>query len=209
MRPLEPIGPPDASKPAGSGMGFASRMVDAASGRILWKINREDDPRWTHGHVGWAADIWRGSPGIECFTNRDGHAAKDTLLLSAAGRILMEPFPNMMPIEWDGDDVRELMSRDGKSVGKFDGKQIVMLPGAAPNEAGKGSVVMVADLAGDFRDEVTVAGPNGEGNFTVSIYSPTTPIRSRKVTRTSRHDYLMWMAHNLTGGYSSYFEPAP
>jgi formylglycine-generating enzyme required for sulfatase activity len=184
-------------------------MVDASSGRILWKINREDDPRWTHAHIGWAADIWNGSPGLECFTNRDGHAAKDTLLLSAAGKILIEPFPNLMPVEWDGDEVRELMPRDGKSIGKFDGRQVVPMPGAAPNEAGRGSVVMVADLAGDFRDEVVIAGPNGDGNFTVSIYSPTVPIRSRKVTRTSKHDYVMWMAHNLTGGYGSYFEPAP
>jgi len=184
-------------------------MVDASSGKILWKINREDDPRWTHAHLGWAADVWKASPGLECFTNRDGHAGKETVLLSASGKILAEPFPNFMPIEWDGDDVRELMARDGRSIGKFDGRQVAPIPGMSPNESAKGSVAMVGDLAGDFRDEIVVAGPNSEGNFTVSIYSPTTLIRSRKVTRTSQHDYLMWMAHNLTGGYGSYFEPTP
>jgi hypothetical protein len=67
---------------------------------------------------------------------------------------------------------------------------------------------MVADIVGDFRDEVVVVGPNGDGHLTVSIYSATSPIRRRAVTRTARHDYRMWLAHNLTGGYGSYFESA-
>jgi len=182
-------------------------LVDANNGKIIWKINREDDPRWTHAHIGWAADIWKGSPGPECLTNRDGHTAKDTVLISAAGKILLEPFPTpFTPVEWDGDDVRELISRDGKTVAKFDGKQLVPLTGVSPNEAGRGNVVMVADLAGDYRHEIVVSGANADGNFTVWIYSPTALIRERKVTRTARHDYRMWLARNLTGGYGSYFE---
>jgi len=183
-------------------------MVDASTGKILWKINREDDPRWTHAHVGWAADISKQSPGIECFTNRDGHTAQDTVLLSAAGKILAEPFSNdYVPLEWDGDDVRELITRDGRKVGKFDGKEVVPLPGPAPNEAGAGRIVMAADLIGDFRDEIVVIGPNAEGHLTFFIYTPTGAVSARKVTRTASHSYRMWMAHNLTGGYGSYFEP--
>ena len=30
-------------------------LVDAATGEIIWKLNREDDPRWRHAHTGWAA----------------------------------------------------------------------------------------------------------------------------------------------------------
>ncbi len=112
-----------------------------------------------------------------------------------------------MPVEWDGDDVRELMTRDGTSIGKFDGKAVVPLPMPPPNEAAKGSVVMVADLISDFRDEVIVVGPSAEGGLTVSVYSPTTPIDRRKVTRTAGRAYRIWLAHNLTGGYGSYFEP--
>jgi hypothetical protein len=65
---------------------------------------------------------------------------------------------------------------------------------------------MVADIAGDFRDEIVVVGSDAEGNFMVSIYSPTALIQRREVARTARHDYRMWLAHNLTGGYGSYFE---
>jgi rhamnogalacturonan endolyase len=184
-------------------------MVDARSGKVIWKANREDDPRWTHGHIGWAADIFAGSPGPECYANRDGHPGKETVLFAADGRILREALPNnWTPVEWDGDEGRELLGRNGLAVGRFDGNSVVPIEDAVPNESGKGSVVMVADLVGDFRDEVVVVGPNTEGNLTVSIYSPTTPIRKRAVTRTARHDYRMWLAHNLTGGYGSYFESA-
>jgi hypothetical protein len=56
-------------------------------------VNRENDPRWTHGHIGWAADIFTARR-PECFANRDGHAAKETVLFSAAGRVSTESLPN-------------------------------------------------------------------------------------------------------------------
>ena len=183
-------------------------LADAATGKLLWAINREIDPRWTHGHVGWAADIWSGSPGAEFYANREGHTAKDTLLISTLGKILLEPFPSgLLPLEWDGDPVRELIPRDGKSIGKFDGRQVVPLAGLAPNASGRGSIVMVADLVGDFRDEIVVAGTDAIGTFSISIYSATALIRERKPAPATRHDYQMWLAHNLIGGYGSYFEP--
>ena len=61
-------------------------MVDANSGEVIWKKNREDDPRWTHGHSGWTADIWDGSEGIECVSDRAGHVADNLVLYSADGK---------------------------------------------------------------------------------------------------------------------------
>jgi len=184
-------------------------LVDADRGKILWKINREDDPRWVHGHVGWAADIFDGSPGIECFANREGHEGKDTVLLSAEGRILREPFANLYtPVEWDGDATRELLSRDGSQVGNFDGQTVVPIPAAVPGEGLAARVIMVADLCGDFRDEIVMAGRNAEGNFTITIHTPTAVIHRRRVTPTADHGYRLWLAHNLTGGYGSYYESA-
>ena len=55
-------------------------LVDAATGKMIWKVNREDDPRWTHAHIGWAADISAAHPGMEMLTNRDGHLAKETVM---------------------------------------------------------------------------------------------------------------------------------
>ena len=179
-------------------------MVDARTGTIIWKINREDDPRWTHAHVGWTADIFAGSPGPEAFTNRDGHLAKDTVLLSASGKLLLEPFPpGQMPIEWDGDATRELIAQNASSIGEFDGKAIVLLSGSI---TARGRVVMVADLVGDFRDEVVLVGPDEQGNLAVQVITATTPVASRAITRTADRHYRLWLARNLTGGYGAYFE---
>jgi len=124
-------------------------VVDARTGRIIWKLNREDDPRWVHAHTGWAADIWDGSPGLELLTNRDGHDVKDLVLFSADGKILLNPFPpGWRPVTWEGNATRELMSSDGQRLGRFNGREVVPIAGPGPN-AGKGACVMVADLLGD------------------------------------------------------------
>lgn len=181
-------------------------VVDADTGKVIWKVNREDDPRWTHAHTGWVADVWADSPGLEAYTNRDGHFVKDTVLLSASGKVLLEPFPReLLPVEWDGDGVRELITGAGK-IGKFDGRGVVPLAGGGPAGMDR-RVVMVADLWGDFRDEIVTSGRDAEGNFGVSVFTATTPISSRAVTRTARRGYRTWMAHNLVGGYGQYYEP--
>jgi rhamnogalacturonan endolyase len=191
-----------------SNMHAGAYLVEADTGKIIWKVNREEDPRWTHAHTGWAADIWDGSPGLELFTNRDGHLIKDTVLLSTRGKILLEPFPpEFRPVEWDGDATRELISNDGRTLAEFDGKAVVKR-GATPSEVEGGRCVTVADIAGDFRDEVIVVGPTDEGGRGVFVYTSTAPIQSRQLTRTADRSYRLWMAHNLTGGYWSYFEPA-
>ena len=104
-------------------------MVDANSGEMIWKVNREDDPRWTPRAYGWTADIWDGSPGIECVSNRAGHDDRNVLLFSADGRVLLEPFPyGYTPLEWDGDRTRELLSAGGSRISNFDGRQAVEVP---------------------------------------------------------------------------------
>jgi rhamnogalacturonan endolyase len=182
-------------------------VVDAKTGKIHWKVNREDDPRWQHAHIGWAADIYADSPGMEMLTNRDGHAAKDTVLFSATGKILANPFPGgYKPVNWTGGEVRELMSPDGRRIGRFNGNGIDMLEGVSPNGSGGGNCSMVGDLAGDYRDEVVCTGKTAEGNPAVFVYTNIDPIRRREVTRTASREYRLWIARNMTGGYPSYFE---
>ncbi len=183
-----------------SGVHAGAYVVDAKTGKIHWKLNREDDPRWAHAHVGWASDVWAGSPGMELLTNRDGHTGKDTVLFAADGRILVNPFPQgWRPVNWTGGAVRELMSTNGKHLGRFDGSGITPA-GAGPNE-GAGSCSMVADLAGDYRDEVVCATPAG-----VFVYTNIEPNARREVTHTASREYRLWIARNMGGGYASYFE---
>ena len=182
-------------------------LLDAKTGKIIWKLNREDDPRWVHAHIGWASDIWDGSPGMEMLTNRDGHDAKDTVLFSADGKIIANPFPQgWRPVNWEGNNTRELMSNDGRRLGKFNGKEVVPIAGLSPND-GKGSCNMVADLVGDYRDEVVCMGPAPDGGTAIFVYTNAAPLDRRAVTRTADREYRLWLARNMGGGYASYFEP--
>ena len=181
-------------------------VVDAKTGKVIWKVNREDDPKWQHAHTGWAADIWEGSPGMEMLTNRDGHTGKDTVLFAADGKILMNPFPagGWRPVNWTGGAVRELMGGGGTQIGRFTGTAVEVLPGVKPNAAGKGSCNMVADIAGDYRDEL-ICAVDGK----VMVFSNIEPLEKRDVTRTGNREYRLWMARNIGGGYPSYFEWQP
>ena len=183
-------------------------VVDADTGKIIWKSNREDDPRWSHAHTGWAADILASSPGMEMFTNRDGHLVKDTVLFSADGKVITEEFPSgYKPVNWTGGAVRELISSDGRKLARFNGKEVEALPGA-PNEGG-GSCPMSADLVGDYRDELVCIGKTPEGAQAVFIYTNTEPLNQRDVTRLADREYRVWVARNIGGGYPSYFEWQP
>jgi hypothetical protein len=184
-------------------------VVDAKTGRVIWKVNREDDPRWSHAHIGWAADIREDSPGIEMLTNRDGHEAKDVVLFSAVGKILMNPFPGgWRPVNWTGGPVRELMSGNGRQLARFTGKSVTPI-GPGPNELERGNCGMVADLAGDYRDEVVCMGATKEGNPAVFVFTNSQLHDKREVTRTASREYRLWIARNWGGGYPSYFEWEP
>jgi len=185
-------------------------VVDANTGKILWRVNREDDPRWEHAHTGWVADIWEDSPGMEMLTNRDGHTNRDTVLYSAAGTLLMNPFPlGWRPVNWLGGAWRELLSGDGRRLGRFNGKGVEPISAMAPNELESGGCSLAADLAGDFRDEVVCTGPGRSGGRAVYVYTNTEPLRKREITRTADREYRLWLARNISAGYASYFEWQP
>ncbi len=178
-------------------------VVDAKTGKLHWKLNREDDSHWTHAHIGWAADIWEGSPGYELLTNADGHDAKDTYLFSSAGKVLMHPLPgSWRPVNWLGRNVRELLSTDGKQLMKFNGQGLEPADPPAPQGC---RVLMAADLLGDYRDEV-VCETRSEGRTTVLVLANTSAAPDRAVTRTGSREYRLWLSRNMGAGYASYFE---
>ncbi|MGB9606188.1 MAG: hypothetical protein ACPL88_09980, partial [Bryobacteraceae bacterium] len=145
----------------------------------------------------------------ELLANRDGHTAKDLVLFSAEGKVLMEGFPSgWRPVNWTGRKVRDLMRASGRELALFDGKNVVPLAMPGPNP-GEGSCPMVADLAGDFRDEVVCFGKTAEGAAAVLVYTNVRPIQKREITRTASREYRLWMGRNMGGGYGSYFEWEP
>jgi len=180
-------------------------MVDANSGQIIWKVNREDDPRWTHGHTGWTADIWDGSPGMECVSNRAGHNDRNLVLFAADGKILLEPFPSgFTPLEWDGDSTRELLgANDG--IGDFDGKKVVFAAENQPALPRGSQVLMTADLYGDFRDEL-VLSVTDDGQKYIAVAAATHQTDQRYMTARESLDYRLWLARNMGGGYKSVYD---
>ena len=43
----------------------------------------------------------------------------------------------------------------------------------------------------------------------VYVYTNTAPLEKREVTRLADREYRLWLAHNLSAGYASYFEWQP
>jgi rhamnogalacturonan endolyase len=185
-------------------------LVDALTGETLWKQNRDDDPRWNHAHIGWVSDIWEGSPGMEILTNRDGHAADDQVLFSGSGRILLNPFPKgWQPVNWTGGPVRDLMSPDGRRVGRFEGANVTRVDVPPPAGVDGTNCRMAADLLGDWRDEVVCVAIDGPSAPAVRIYTNPSVAARREVARPSSREYRLWLARNLGAGYSAYFEWEP
>lgn len=107
-------------------------------------------------------------------------------------------------MNWTGGAVRDLLSSDGRRLGRFNGKSVDVLPGVPVTEAGKANCVMTADLVGDYRDEIVCTSENK-----LLVFSNMEPGTRREVTRTASREYRQWMARNMGGGYPSYFEWEP
>ena len=182
-------------------------MVDANSGDVIWKVNREDDPRWTHGHSGWTADFWDGSPGIECISNRQGHSDRNYVLFASDGVVLMEPFPaGYTPVEWDGDKTRELLTNNGRTIGNFDGHKVTHVENDSPNPFLKTSLLMVADLYGDFRDELVLNRETTNGGREIVVVTNPNPVNKKYISHSQSLDYLLWIGRNMGGGYRSVYD---
>jgi rhamnogalacturonan endolyase len=182
-------------------------MVDANTGDVIWKVNREDDPRWTHAHTGWGANIWDGSPGMECATNRAVYTDTSLVLYSAKGEKLLESFPlGYTPIEWDGDPERELLHDNGHRIGQFNGKTVQDMAGVEPNAIPGSSFLMAADVCGDFRDELVLNIPLENGNSAIAVVAATTPVQEAYIAPIEYLDYRLWLARNMGGGYPSIYD---
>lgn len=143
-------------------------MVDAATGRIIWGIDQPT--RHVHGQ-GLVADIDPNHPGCETYS-ADTDANKDfawALLHSARGEVISrENLGGFAPkaAYWDADVQRELLGRGG--LYKFGGSSL--------GTRIEGTVIGVADILGDWREEIITTLP-GE----MRIYVTTIPAADRRV----------------------------
>jgi len=143
-------------------------LVDAKTGKILW--GHQGFTRHVHG-AGLCSDIDARFPGAECY-GADTDAQKKfawARLRTCKGRVISEEnLGGFSPrcVYWDADPQRELLR--GSRISDYGGKDI------PPRVEGR--MVAVADILGDWREEIitSVAGQ-------LRIYVTTIPATDRRV----------------------------
>jgi rhamnogalacturonan endolyase len=143
-------------------------VVDAKTGKILWGCGHMT----THIHSqGLLADIDPKNPGMEFYGGEK--FLKDRWIYSATdGKLLSrEDFGTLAPnpIYWDDSYVKPFLTKDGDIV-KYKGAKLGKI---------EGKVIAIADILGDWREEIITTVP-GE----LRIYTTTIPA-------TRRHVWLM------------------
>ncbi len=142
-------------------------LVDAATGKILW--GHEGFTRHVHGQ-GMCGDIDAGYPGAECYS-ADTDAQKKfawARLRTAKGEVISEEnLGGFSPrvVYWDADPQRELLRRG--RISDYGGSEM-------PPRV-EGHVAAVADILGDWREEIITSVP-GE----LRIYTTTIPAKDRR-----------------------------
>lgn len=178
-------------------------MVDAKTGAQVWNIG------FKTGHVGngMVADFDPTRPGLECFASEDQKGgSRDTYLLTADGQFVsrnegVPPCGNW--VWWDGDLLRECMesplSREEMIERWRSGKPSVQnvikwADQSTVAEEIEGSLQLIADLYGDWREEVVMALP-GE----LRIYTTSIPAKDRRITLMQDAIYRSYVAHRSMG----------
>ena len=170
-------------QPEGGGLCLAR----AYDGELLWKL---DQPT---GHVhskGLCADVDPAYAGMEIYgaDSKDHKQTGDKWLFAANGKLLLSgeelPYGFGIPtIYWDADLQKELL---GKEIRDYRGSKF---PGRI-----EGSVRLVADVIGDWREEIIASLP-GE----LRIYSTTLPATDRRVCLLQDPLYRLGTAMNAMG----------
>ncbi len=162
-------------------------MVEAATGKILWGWNKPT----THIHsFGMCADMDPAVPGAEAYAaDCTNHIPTgDRWLWSAKGEVLSRDVNfgfGQKTVYWDADLQREIL---------YQGRNIRDLYSVLVQQEIEGTVVMVADVLGDWREELIVSTP-GE----LRIYTTAIPAMDRRPTFMQDPAYRQTVAMGAMG----------
>ncbi|MCS7305405.1 MAG: hypothetical protein NZ602_09910 [Thermoguttaceae bacterium] len=164
-------------------------LVEAATGKILW--GHEGPTRHVHS-CGMCSDIDPRWPGSECYS-ADTDEKKEfawARLRTAQGKVISEENLGGFGarcVYWDADPQRELIL----------GRRIVKYPQVkTPIGQIEGSFVAVADLVGDWREEIITSVPGQ-----MRIYITTIPAQDRRISLMRDPIYRIDVAHAAMGYY--------
>lgn len=174
-------------------------VVDAATGNHVWNIGHKT----FHVGDGMVTDFDPSHEGLECFASEDSKGgSRDKYLLSASGKYIgknegVPPCRNWA--WWDGDLLRETFQGDNNRWGagsSSDGRKqsILKWKGEVLTEGIEGDILMIADLYGDWREEIVTA-VKGE----LRIYTTNHPAKDRRVTLMQDGIYRSYVAHRSMG----------
>jgi len=166
--------------------GYGVCMLDARTGERIWGIGHET----YHVGDGMVADIDPTHPGLECFASEDPKggglgSSRDKYLLTAQGEELVrgQDVPGCRNwIWWGAGNIRQTFKGDDNRWGAGSGSRgrkqsIGYWKGETLTSGIEGDIIMIADLFGDWREEVVTA-LQGE----IRIYHTNYPSTDRKVT---------------------------
>ncbi len=161
-------------------------LVDAATGEFLW--GHEGSTRHVHS-VGMCSDIDARYVGAECYSaDTDAQKkAERAFLRTASGEVISTELRwrfGPQTVYWDADPQREILWR----------RQISDFEGEVHKVHVEGRVILVADILGDWREEV-VTSVNGE----LRVYTTTIPAEDRRPCLMTDPIYRIDVAHASMG----------
>lgn len=174
-------------------------LVDAKTGKSIWNIGHKT----YHVGDGMVADFDPLHKGLECFASEDRKGGStDKYLISADGQFIgkNEDVPSCRNWAWwDADLLRETFIGDDNRWGASSSSDnrslsIVKWKGETLTEGIEGDILMIADIIGDWREEVVTA-LNGE----LRIYTTNIPAKDRRVTLMQDDVYRNYVAHRSMG----------
>ncbi len=157
--------------------------VDAATGQQLWNIGRDT----YHVGDGMVADIDPTHAGLECFASEDRKGGSDgRYLLTAQGEpIASARIPSCRNwVWWDGDLLRETLEAG----------QLIKWPDTVVTESIEGTVLLIGDIEGDWREEIVTAVGDE-----IRIYSTCIPAADRRTTLLQDPLYRSYLVERSQG----------
>lgn len=179
-------------------------LVEAKTGKLIWSIGQ----RTYHVGDAMVADIDPSLPGLECWATEDPKGGStDRYMFSADGQRLgkREDVPDCENwMFWDADLLRETVAREfGRgsvqrggpmSAGFAREFSIVKYKGPIVATGIEGRIVMIADILGDWREELVTVLP-GE----LRVCTTTIPASDRRVCLMQDPVYRADVAHRSMG----------
>lgn len=149
-------------------------LWDALTGTLIFGTREATNDNQVAG--GLAADIDPATPGMEVWG--------DKYFFTSKGKPVAGPVPPQQDVVWwDADPLREILSKN--TISKWRGATLATI---------EGSVQHVADILGDWREEI-VTFTNGE----LRIYSTSIPATDRRVSLMQDSLYRNDVTHRSMG----------